>query len=99
MSSSHALSRLVYVRLVFSILLPLLELYRTMGPVLWLLFCSCPGLDHQVVIPEGSTDQRVTQTSGNDGWMPLPSLGGASGAAAEHPPPVWGVLFSFPFSF
>lgn len=31
--------------------------------------------------------------------MPLPSLGGPSRAAAEHPPPVRGVLFSFPFLF
>lgn len=70
-----------------------------MGRVLQLLVCSSLGLDHQVVMPEGSTGRRVIQTSANDGWMPLPSLEGANRAAAEHPPPVQGVLFSFPFLF
>lgn len=64
-----------YVRVVFSISLAVLELYRTTGPVLWLLGCRSLGLDHQGVMAEGSTSRCVTQTSDKDGWILLFSLG------------------------
>jgi len=50
-------------------------------------------------MPAGSSGWRVFQTTAGNGWVPLPSLGEPSRAAAEHPPPVPAVLFSFPFSF
>lgn len=70
-----------------------------MGPVLGLLIRSSLDLDHQMVTAEGSNGRRVTQTSAAAGWMPWPGLWGASRAVAELPPPVQGVLFSFPFLF